>query len=199
MTDDRSAFTEAREDLKTPDEWSRLEGVEVMDPDGWRGRNGRPWTDPITLAEFKNRLITSTLRHAVGASTKARAEFAAARDAGLQRRHETREARALIDQIAKTLDPEAFDETRRRSSHPAAKIQWEARKFMARESAAKVMRPIAEAVDLCWKATPYGSTEDGDTAAYILPKGVVHRLVGALQGIGVSASLRAIEAPEETS
>lgn len=100
MTDDRSAFTEAREDLKTPDEWCRLEGVEVMDPDGWRGRNGRPWTDPITLAEFKNRLVTCTMRHAVGASAKARAEFAEARDAGLQRRHETREARAIRRQVA---------------------------------------------------------------------------------------------------
>lgn len=110
---------------------------------------------------------------------------------------ETRVERAMIDQIAKAIDPEAFDETKKRSKHPAAVIQWEARKFMARESAEKVMRPIAEAVDLCWKATPYGETADGDVAAYIVPKGVVHRLVGALQGIGVSASLRAIKAPEE--
>lgn len=93
MTDDRSAFTEAREDLKTPDEWCRIEGVEVMDPDGWRGRDGRPWTDPITLAEFKNRLIICTMRHVTRASADARAEMQAARDAGLQRRHETRLSR----------------------------------------------------------------------------------------------------------
>lgn len=105
--------------------------------------------------------------------------------------------RVLI-QLAKALDPEAFDETKERSQQPAAVVQWTARRHLAYKSAEKVLRPLVEAVDLCWKATPYGATEDGDTAAYIVPKGVVHRLVGALQGIGVSASLRAIQAPEET-
>jgi hypothetical protein len=48
-------------------------------------------------------------------------------------------------------------------------------------------------VDLCWKATPYGTTITGDVASYILPKGVVHRLIGALQGAGYPAAFRAIE------
>jgi hypothetical protein len=104
-----------------------------------------------------------------------------------------------MDQIARAIDPDAFDETKKRSKHPAAVVQWEARKFMARESAEKIVRPIAEAVDLCWKATPYGETADGDVASYILPKGVVHRLVGALQGIGVSVALRAFPSTEEPS
>ena len=46
-------------------------------------------------------------------------------------------------------------------------------------------------IDVCWKAVPYGETPDGDTAAYLLPKGAVHRLVGAAQAVGISAALRA--------
>lgn len=103
----------------------------------------------------------------------------------------------VLVQLAHAIDPDIFDKSKKRSKHPAAVIQIAARQHMAYEAAEKVVRPIVEAVDLCWKATPYGSTEDGDTAAYILPKGVVHRLVGALQGIGVGASLRAIQASEE--
>ena len=52
-------------------------------------------------------------------------------------------------------------------------------------------------VDLLWKATPFGETEDGDIAAYIVPKGAVHRLVGAAQCAGLSASLRDIGVHEE--
>jgi hypothetical protein len=49
-------------ELRTPDEWCRIQGVQVLDPDGWRGRNGRPWMDPISLAEFQERLVTCTQR-----------------------------------------------------------------------------------------------------------------------------------------
>ena len=82
------------DELKTPDEWSKLEGVEILDPDGWRGRNGRPWTDPITLAEFQERLIVCTQRRLPRASADVRAEFEANRAAGLAARHETRVERA---------------------------------------------------------------------------------------------------------
>lgn len=44
--------------------------------------------------------------------------------------------------------------------------------------------------DLAWKATPYGTTEDGDTMAYIIPKGALHRLIGAAQSDGISVGLR---------
>jgi hypothetical protein len=57
-------------------------------------------------------------------------------------------------------------------------------------------RAMAAAADVCWKATPYGTTQDGDVAAYILPKGCVHRLVGALQGAGFPAALREFGVPE---
>jgi len=52
--------------------------------------------------------------------------------------------------------------------------------------------------DLLWKATQYGTTEDGDTYSYILPKGTVHRLVGAMQCAGQSASLRVPNVNEPT-
>lgn len=131
--------------------------------------------------------------------TDDRSEFERNRAAGKALHHEQRLARALVDQLATAFDPDAFDEAKKRSQHPAAVVQWEARRFVARKQAGKVEPAIREAVDLCWKATPYGTTEDGDTATYLVPKGVVHRLVGALQGIGVSASLRAFQTPEETT
>jgi hypothetical protein len=50
---------------------------------------------------------------------------------------------------------------------------------------------LAEAIiDLCWKATPYGGGET--VAAYLLPAGTVHRLIGAAQGVGIPAAFRAI-------
>ena len=56
---------------------------------------------------------------------------------------------------------------------------------------------LAEAItDLCWKATQYGETEDGDTFAYILPKGTVHRLIGAAQSAGIPAAFRLASVPE---
>lgn len=49
-------------ELKTPTEWCRLEGVEILDADGWRGPDRRDFDDPITLAEFRARLATCTQR-----------------------------------------------------------------------------------------------------------------------------------------
>jgi hypothetical protein len=51
--------------LKTPEEWCQIEGVQILDADGWRGRGGRDWNDPITRAEFQERLITCTQRSVV--------------------------------------------------------------------------------------------------------------------------------------
>lgn len=45
--------------------------------------------------------------------------------------------------------------------------------------------------DLAWKATPYGETEDGDVHTYIIPKGALHRLVGAMQQDDQTCSVRA--------
>lgn len=44
---------------------------------------------------------------------------------------------------------------------------------------------LASAVaDVVWKATPYGTTDDGDVYAYIVPKGAMHRLAGVAQSNG---------------
>ena len=51
--------------------------------------------------------------------------------------------------------------------------------------------------DLLWKATPFGETEDGAIAAYLIPAGAVHRLVGAAQGAGISAALRSLGVTDE--
>ena len=47
-------------------------------------------------------------------------------------------------------------------------------------------------IDLCWRATPYGKTEDGDVRYYLLTKGTVHRLIGAAQAAGIPAAFRAM-------
>lgn len=53
---------------------------------------------------------------------------------------------------------------------------------------------VAAVADVCWKACAYGQTEDGDVAAYLVPKGALHRLVGIGQSFG-SVALR-VDAPD---
>lgn len=51
--------------------------------------------------------------------------------------------------------------------------------------------PLADAVqDVCWKATILSADEDGGVFSYVVPAGALHRLVGAAQGAGISASFR---------
>lgn len=98
-------------------------------------------------------------------------------------------------------DCPASDTTRIRLARiiaPEIENADEATQLAATQAADRLLPTITEAIDLCWKATAFGQTEDGDVASYILPKGVVHRLVGALQGIGIPASLRAIHNTEES-
>ncbi|MFG3715831.1 hypothetical protein [Micromonospora sp. NPDC047730] len=52
-----------RPDLRTPDEWSEVTGLVVLDPDGWRA-DGRPWSAPLTRADFLKRAMRSTLAKA---------------------------------------------------------------------------------------------------------------------------------------
>jgi hypothetical protein len=47
-------------DLRTPEVWARLLGWRIVDPDGWRGADGRPWDDPIGRDEFERRANLST-------------------------------------------------------------------------------------------------------------------------------------------
>lgn len=55
--------TEPASALRTPAEWSALESVTVMDPDGWRGTRTLPaksFDTPIDRAEWEQRLSVST-------------------------------------------------------------------------------------------------------------------------------------------
>lgn len=58
---------------------------------------------------------------------------------------------------------------------------------------------LASAVaDVMWKATPYGTTEDGDIHAYLVPKGAMHRLIGVAQqnGAHVTVAFRALSSTD---
>lgn len=50
------------ETLKSPREWARETGIEILDADGWRGRTGRAFTDEISEEEFRYRASFSTIR-----------------------------------------------------------------------------------------------------------------------------------------
>lgn len=45
-----------------PETWCTVYDVQVLDPDGWRGANHKPWSAPITLEEFVERFNESTAR-----------------------------------------------------------------------------------------------------------------------------------------
>lgn len=47
--------------LLAPAVWCKLKGFKIMDPDGWRGANGRMFDDPITEQEFNYRASQSTI------------------------------------------------------------------------------------------------------------------------------------------
>jgi hypothetical protein len=55
----------------------------------------------------------------------------------------------------------------------------------------------AAVADVVWKAAQFGETDDGDTMAYIVPKGCLHRLVGVAQqnGAHVPVAFRAQHVP----
>lgn len=50
-------------ELRTPEEWGELYGVDIMDPDGWRSADAPAWTEPITLADFYERALRCTVRN----------------------------------------------------------------------------------------------------------------------------------------
>lgn len=47
--------------LRSPSEWGEIFGIQVLDPDGWR-HDGKPWDDPIDVAEYRRRVWPSTVR-----------------------------------------------------------------------------------------------------------------------------------------
>jgi hypothetical protein len=86
-------------DLRTPEVWARLLGWRVVDPDGWRGADGRPWDDPIGRDEFERRANLSTcqppelLRSRVGDLERQVQRLVAERD------HLAAECAALADAL----------------------------------------------------------------------------------------------------
>ena len=55
-------------------------------------------------------------------------------------------SREHIDAAAAGYDPDAYDDTKKRSSHPAAVIQWAARRHMATEAAKALLTSTDPAV-----------------------------------------------------
>jgi len=52
------------DDPRTPDEWCKLLGVQILDPDGWDRRGSKfeaDWARPIRLAEFRDKAGASTM------------------------------------------------------------------------------------------------------------------------------------------
>jgi hypothetical protein len=50
-------------ETKTPCEWmaALYPHMMIIDPDGWRGINGRPFDDPISEQEFRRRFARCTI------------------------------------------------------------------------------------------------------------------------------------------
>jgi hypothetical protein len=48
-------------ELKTPEEWSTIYGIRIMDPDGWRMPNAPKWDTPISREEFSWRMGISSI------------------------------------------------------------------------------------------------------------------------------------------
>ena len=46
--------------LKTPEEWSVIKNVLILDPDGWRIPESPSWETPISEKEFDERLLLCT-------------------------------------------------------------------------------------------------------------------------------------------
>jgi hypothetical protein len=46
----------------TPEEWQKITGIIIYDPDGWREDN-KNWDDPIDQDEWNRRMIISTVIH----------------------------------------------------------------------------------------------------------------------------------------
>lgn len=46
-------------ELKTPAEWEEIDGIRVVDPDGWRV-DGKPFDEPIIWEEWSRRSSMST-------------------------------------------------------------------------------------------------------------------------------------------
>ncbi len=49
-------------DLKKPVEWQVEFGLVIVDADGWRGKDGKSFDEPISREEFQKRMMISTVK-----------------------------------------------------------------------------------------------------------------------------------------
>jgi hypothetical protein len=49
--------------MRTPDEWCRIKGIQILDADGWRGHDAKDWSEPLTELDFEERALVCTQRN----------------------------------------------------------------------------------------------------------------------------------------
>lgn len=52
--------------MRTPDEWCRIHQIQILDADGWRGRDAKDWNEPLTELDFMERANVCTQRSTAG-------------------------------------------------------------------------------------------------------------------------------------
>lgn len=70
-------------ELKMPEEWCAEYGLQIADPDGWRGAAAPPWDQPIGLVEFADRFAQCTVNTAAGDHERMRADVRTAKEAAV--------------------------------------------------------------------------------------------------------------------
>ena len=64
-------------DLRTPEQWSKVKGIHIVDPDGWREEGSPSWETPITEREYLDRAAVSSLKMNVADQSPFYSEVAA--------------------------------------------------------------------------------------------------------------------------
>ena len=53
-------MSESQADMRKPEEWAKMEGIVIIDPDGWRNR-GKSFDEPVSLLDFESMAEYSTI------------------------------------------------------------------------------------------------------------------------------------------
>ena len=57
---------ESGEQMKTPAEWAKEDGIRILDPDGWRGATkelpAKDFNEPLTKLDYSRRVVHSTIQ-----------------------------------------------------------------------------------------------------------------------------------------
>ena len=49
------------DELRTPQQWAARDGLMILDPDGWRYDDAPPFNQPISRAEYDQRISECTI------------------------------------------------------------------------------------------------------------------------------------------